>query len=90
MAEYPRMLYRAGGVEAMHGGMFTTCIVHSGDEKAAALADGWALSTADAVEAAAEPVADSQTRDELLKVAADRGIKVDRRWSDRKLAELVA
>ena len=90
MAEYPRMLYRAGGVEAMHGGLFSTCIVHSGDEKAAALADGWALSTADAVEAAAETVADSPTRDELLKVATERGIKVDRRWSDRKLAELVA
>ena len=90
MAEYPRMLYRAGGVEEMHGGMFSTCIVHSGAEKSAALADGWALSTADAVEAAADPVADSQTRDELLKVASERGIKVDRRWSDRKIAEMVA
>ena len=89
MDEFPRMLYRAGGSEAMHGGLFATCIVQDPDELAAALAAGWYLTTPDA--AAGKELDDAPpTREHLLKLAEAQGIKVDGRWSDARLAEMVA
>lgn len=49
--EYPRMLFKAGGPEQIHGGQFSTLIVHNDDEKSAALAAGWHLTTPEALEA---------------------------------------
>lgn len=47
-SEFPRMIYRAGGAEEIHGGHFSTQIVHDSDELDAALADGWHLTTDEA------------------------------------------
>jgi len=51
--QFPRMLYQAGGPEPIHGSHFATLVVNTEDEQAAALADGWHLSTPDALEAQA-------------------------------------
>lgn len=48
MNQFPKMLYKAGGVEEIHGGRFSTLIVQDGDELEAALAGGWALTTPEA------------------------------------------
>lgn len=57
MDEYPKMLYSAGGVEEIHDGLFTTCIVANADEEAAALADGFFLTTTAATEGRAALIA---------------------------------
>ena len=79
----------------MHGGLFATCIVADATAEDAAVAAGWALTTSAAL--AGADVAPQQgpeiaevTRESLLQLAAGRGIKVDGRWSDRRLAEMVA
>lgn len=51
MNDFPRMIYKAGGTEEIHGGRFSTLIVHDADELAAALAGGWSLTTPEALEA---------------------------------------
>ncbi len=58
--EYPRMMYKAGGGEQIHGGRFSTLIVHDQDELETALAGGWSRTTPEAVEAArpAKPAPD--------------------------------
>ena len=66
------------------------------------LAEGWSASKADAIAAkTAVPVADAAalsdavgddappTRDELERKAAELRIKVDKRWSDKTLAERI-
>lgn len=99
MDQFPRMLYRAGGPEALHGGYFSTLIVKDESEQDAALADGWALSTPEALEqkAAAEAPKPAEsddsappTRAELEQKATELGIKFDGRTGDKKLAELIA
>ncbi len=49
--EYPKMLYKEGGVEEIHGGHFNTLSVQDPDEESAALSDGWFLTTDEAREA---------------------------------------
>lgn len=49
MAEYPKMLYKLGGVEEIHGGKFSTRIVEDKEGQDAAMADGWQLTTTDAI-----------------------------------------
>jgi hypothetical protein len=49
--DFPRMLYRAGGVEQIHDGRFSTLIVADEQALNAALADGWFLTTPEAVAA---------------------------------------
>lgn len=46
-----RMLYKAGGVEKMHGGLFTTIIIDEAEKGALdkALKDGWAMTTDEAL-----------------------------------------
>ena len=62
------------------------------------LAEGWSASKADAIAAkTAVPVASAAalsddappTRDELERKAAELRIKVDKRWSDKTLAERI-
>lgn len=45
---FPRMLYKAPGPEAIHGGQFATCIVEHDEDMSAALADGWRTTTPEA------------------------------------------
>jgi hypothetical protein len=108
MDEYPRMLYRVApagpGAEPAHGGHFATLTVHDFDALAAAINDGWHITTTDAVEADAhaKAAADASvladisddnappTRAELQQQADKMGIKVDGRWSDRKLRDVIA
>ena len=97
MEEFPRMLYRAPGTEAMHGGMFATLVVAGAEEQDAAIADGWALSTSEAkaIQAGREtpkrPDDDAPpTRAELEQKATELGLKFDGRTSDKKLRDLIA
>lgn len=96
MNEFPKMVYRAGGTEEIHGGRFETRIVHSIDEQDAALIDGWSLTT-DAAIIAARPVEIAlpkdddapPTRAELEAKAAELGIEFSPRIGDAKLAERI-
>ena len=96
MNDFPRMLYKAGGKELIHGGQFATLIVHDTDEQDTALASGWAMTTPEALEAAKPKAATvppdnaPATRDELERKATELQIKFDGRTSDKKLADLIA
>lgn len=46
--EYPRMLYRHGGDEEVHGVSVSTRIVQTEDEQDALTADGWSVTPAKA------------------------------------------
>lgn len=99
MFDFPRMIYRAGGTEEIHGGRFDTRIVQNVDEQDGALIDGWHLSTCAASAAAAaslvDPMLDTPdnvppTRAELEQKAAELGIEFSPRIGDAKLAERIA
>jgi hypothetical protein len=95
MNDFPRMIYKAGGPEEIHGGRFHTHIVHDVDELDAALADGWHLTTPDAADAAAPKPKDEAdddapaTRAELEQKATKLGIEFSPRIGDAKLAERI-
>jgi hypothetical protein len=55
--DFPRMVYRAPGTEDIHGHKLASMIVHSHDELQDALADGWHLSTPEAIDAFKTPQA---------------------------------
>jgi hypothetical protein len=99
---YPRMLYRQPGGEELHGGRFATLVVANEADEAAALADGWSL-TSDEAKAAREASLNAElqaqqaaadvappTRAELEQKASELGIKFDGRTSDKKLRDLIA
>jgi hypothetical protein len=96
MNNFPRMIYKAGGTEEIHGGKFSTYIVHDADELDAALADGWHLTTdeaRDAAKPAAPAPADDNappTRAEMEAKAAELGVEFSPRLGDAKLAERIA
>lgn len=50
MNQFPRMLYKQGGPVEIDRSNFSTLIVADQDELDAALADGWSLTPAEAVE----------------------------------------
>ena len=85
MDQFPQMLYKAGGPEEIHGGQFSTLIVGDAGALEVALASGWHETTAQAV-APAEPDEGAPTRAELEQKAAELGIKIDGRWSDKRLS----
>ena len=99
--EFPRMLYKAGGPEHIHGGQFLTLIVNDEAEQADALDQGWDMTTSDArarVEAKLakeeqrkDAPADNEppTRAELEQKAKDLGVKFDGRTPEKKLAEMI-
>ena len=103
MNEYPRMLYRAGGAEEIHGGRFATLIVHGDDELAAALAEGWSMTTPEAKAAAAKPAPDASTatatnlpddnepptRDEMKRKADELGLTYPGNISNANLATMI-
>jgi hypothetical protein len=93
--EFPRMLFKANGKEPIHGGLFQTFIVDNAELMDNAIADGWCMTTTEAVEAAAKPVevpADDAppTRDELKRKATELGIDYPANIPTDKLAGLVA
>ena len=95
MNDFPRMIYRAGGTEEIHGGHFTTLIVDDQGALDAALADGWSLTTDEArapkAESAPGPADDAPpTRAELEAKAAELGIEFSPRIGDVKLGERIA
>jgi hypothetical protein len=102
MNEYPRMLYRAGGTEEIHGGRFATLIVHDDGELEAALAEGWSMSTPEAKAAAAKPAATTAgttaaipddnappTRDEMKRKADELGLTYPGNISNASLATMI-
>lgn len=92
------------GVEPVHGGLFALLTVADFDVLSAAINDGWSLTTAEAIAAQAKAKADADaamvakiedadaqpTRAELEQKAGELGIKVDGRWSDRKLRDVIS
>lgn len=93
--EFPKMLYKAGGSEELHGGNFHTFIAQDEQDEAAALADGWHLTTPDAVAAVSKSAAEVDddappTRAEMEAKATELGIKFDGRTTDAKLGEKIA
>lgn len=96
MDQFPKMLYKSGGSEELHGGNFHTFIAQDEQDEAAALADGWHLSTPEAVASvskAATPEVDDEappTREELEAKATELGIEFDGRTSNKKLGEKIA
>lgn len=89
MNDFPRMLYRAGGDEAIHGGQFTTLIVHDAVELDAALAGGWFMTTTEAAAPAPADDDTAPTRAELEQKATELGIEFSARIGDAKLAERI-
>lgn len=90
----PTMLYKTPGPHDIHGGKFDYIIVDSDDEQALgdAIRSGWRLTTAAALELAAEAANDNAppTREELEAKATELGLKFDGRTSDKKLGELIS
>jgi hypothetical protein len=98
--EFPKMLYKVGGPEEIHGGRFSTLIVDGAESQDAALADGWYLTTDSAKSALETPapaaVVDASpsddapvTRAELEQKASEIGLKFDGRTGDKKLAAMI-
>ena len=93
--EFPKMLFKAGGSEELHGGNFHTFIAQDEQDEAAALADGWHLIMPEAVAAVSKSAAPEDdeappTRAELEAKATELGIKFDGRTTDAKLGEKIA
>jgi hypothetical protein len=100
MSDFPRMVYRAGGKEEMHGGHFDYLIAEDAEELASMLADGWHLTT-DEARAALTPAASTDaagvqpdenappTRAELEQKANELGVEFSPRLGDVKLAERI-
>lgn len=100
MNHFPRMLYKAGGPEPIHGGQFHTHIVNDDDELEAALAGGWHKTTPEALDAA-KPKASTATttavlddnapptRAELEQKARELRVDFAPNIGDKKLAERI-
>lgn len=95
MNNHPKMMYRAGGSEQIHGGNFSTHIVNNADEEEAALADGWHLTTPDAkaahkAEAGKEEEEERPaTHAELKQKAAELGLTFAHNTSKVTLTEMI-
>lgn len=94
MSDFPRMIYKSGGPDDIHGGRFHTLIVHDIDELDAALAAGWYLTTTEAKhahEAALQQAADNAppTRDELKRKADELGLSYAGNISNANLSAMI-
>lgn len=86
------MLFRHPG-KHMQDGVSYDYVVVQDEDLDSKLAAGWSRSVPDAKAAndVPEPVSDAlPSRAELEQKAGELGIKVDGRWSDKKLATLIA
>lgn len=94
--EFPKMLFRPGGSEPMHGGHFATLIVDDEAGEAAALVDGWFVTTDEATAAAeadraakAQALADAEAKAIAdAQAAADAVAKPTRAELEQKATEL--
>lgn len=86
--EFPRMLYRCPGAESIHGGNFSTLVVVDEAEQAAALADGWHLTTPEA--AAAHEAAKAEALAAATPVPVDDPKDDDTRAPSREELEQMA
>lgn len=86
------MTYRAGGPWALESGAYSLRLVADDAELQDATAEGWHLDQYAARDAADVEAATAAppTRAELEIKAAELGIKVDGRWSDRKLSDMIS
>lgn len=89
-----RMLYRVPGPHMLDGVLCEYCLVPDTSHAIAdAQRDGWyrspalALASIQSTDDAPDP--GEQTRDDLLTIARELGIKVDGRWSDERLRKEV-
>lgn len=91
MDEFPKMLYRAPGDLRIDGSTFSTHIVADADEQAAALADGWSLTSPDALAAkkAREDAAAAAVEQAAESVAA-QALSDDTRPPSREELEQMA
>ena len=92
--QLPRMLYRFPGSWQLECGNSSLLVVNTQEELAAALADGWFADAYDAkaafegkAEAKQEP--EPSARDAMEAEAKALGIKVDGRWSDKRLSDAI-
>lgn len=93
MSQYPKALYKLGGVEMVDGEAFTTALAHDAEHEQSMSADGWHVSPDAAKIAEAKPEDGdeaSPTRAELEQKATELKIKFDGRTSDEKLAAKIA
>lgn len=81
--DFPRMMYRPGTQWPLDNGVFDLLTVEYEEQMHIAQADGW--TTSPGAEDDAPP-----TRSELEQRAAALGIKVDKRWSDKRLSDAIA
>lgn len=101
MDDFPKALYRQPGADVQtDSGWCAYSVAPDAESLAAALADGWHETSPAAAEAftalsakPADPIPPDDappTRAELEQKAAELGIKVDGRWSDKKLGDTIA
>lgn len=101
MSQFPRMLFKSGGIHEIHGGFYDYEIVQGDEQFAQFMADGWSISPAEAKRLSEVPVTDvvadpvpsddvAPTRAELERKATELGIAFDGRTSDAKLSGKIA
>ena len=88
--QFPRLVFKSPGAYPCVGGTYSYLRVESEAEFTAATSNGWYESIPDALGdkpmVIDEPVDNSPpTRAELEQKATELGIKIDGRWSDRRL-----
>lgn len=102
MTEFPALVYKAKGKHIRPHGTYDFLGVNNAEELAQKLSEGWFESLEAAInrpnsttsneKPALEPIVDDNsppTREELEAKAAELGIKVDGRYSDKKIAQLI-
>jgi len=101
MEDFPQALYRQPGRDVQtDSGWCAYKTADNAEDLAAALADGWHATSPAAADAfaasllpaAPPPIPDDTappTRSELERKAEELGIKVDGRWSDKKLSDTI-
>lgn len=102
MTEFPALVYKASGKYVRPNGTYDFTGVVDAEDLAKKLAEGWYPSIEAAIEAkkpaqkpvepVSGPVLDDNappTRQELETKAEELGIKVDGRYSDKKIAQLI-
>lgn len=96
--EFPRMLYRNGGHEEIHGGRFTAIIVESEAALEQALAGGFHLTTTEAVDADKATTSTTTETDgdpkpathaELKQKATEMGLTFAHNISKAALSEMI-
>lgn len=86
------IVYKKGGAHFAPAGLTYDSKVIKPEDYDAEKANGWHVDFLTALglnEETSEPSNDQPTRDEMLQKADELGIKVDGRWSDKKLLEQI-